>query len=207
MNKKRNYKKLMTQKNFEIPLSFKNSYFNYDEQHSFNYGNNNKILSTNYSPQKEIKNLSYYGYDNFNNNIISDVNYNNDNEIIYPDSEVEYHTFPDIKKIDNKNNNYYQIDNKQEYKINYQTQKNNYDFIKKPKIDQHIFKQFMLIRQYEKNERIKELENEKEILRNENRKLSQNLSSLNEAKQMLNKEKELFLKEKYIIIYKLRQNE
>ena len=210
MDNKRNYKKLMTQKNIEIPLSFKNNFFNYDENHSFNYGNHNKILPTNLSPPKDTKNLSYYGYDNYNNNnsIINKGNYLYDDEVIYPASEIEYNTFPDNKKISNKNNNNYKIDNKQEHKIiyNYQTLNNN-NFIKKPAIDQHLFKQFMLIRQYEKNERIKELENEKEILRNKNRKLSQNLSSLNEAKQMLNKEKELFQKEKNKIIDALRQNE
>ena len=208
MDNKKNYKKLMTQKNIEIPLSFKNNFFNYDENHSFNYGNHNKLLPTNLSPPKDTKNLSYYGYGNSNNsNIINKGNYSYDDEIIYPASEVEYNTFPDTKNINsNKNNNYYKIDNKQEHQINYQTLKN-YTIINKPPIDQHLFKQFMLIRQYEKNERIKALENEKEILRKENRKLSQNLPSLNEAKQMLNKEKELFQKEKNKIIDTLRQNE
>ena len=208
MDNKKTYKKLMTQKNIEIPLSFKNTFFNYNENHSVDYGNHNKILPVNFSPPKESNNLSYY--DNYNNNrsIINKGNYSYDDDIIYPASEVEYNTFPDNKKNDNKNNNYYKIDNKQEHKINYnyKPQKNN-NFINKPVIDQHIFRQFMLIRQYEKNERIKELEKEKEILKNKNRKLSKNLSSLNEARQTLNKEKELFNKEKNKIIDSLRQNE
>ena len=128
-----------------------------------------------------------YDLNNEDNNALTRSNYNinsNSNKIIYPNSEIEYHTLTDHFDSSNPKKDKERNENKN--------------------MDKNALKQFMMKRNLDK---IKELENEKEKLSKENKRLSKNVSSLNIEKEKLNQEKKKFMKERSKIIGHLRQRE
>ena len=100
----------------------------------------------------------------------------------------------------NKNieTNYYKNKNKR-YKSEYNKLK--------AQIDPNILQQFKLIKEMESNQKIKELEKQKEKLSRENKKLSKNFSNFAKEREKFEKEKRMFLESKERVINDTRKNE
>ena len=176
-NTNKQYKKLITQQNFRTPVAFKNNYFNSDNNSSSNQKINNTPI---------VKNNNYDILPSYGGNRTPQQNkyYNNYNN---------YTTYTNIQPMQqNKDNN--NSNNKSNISISPQEYIN---------IDENIFKQFILIRELEKMEKIKDLKIENEKLNKENKKLTNNLL----AKEKLDQDKILFYKEKAKILDNLRKKE
>ena len=183
---KKNYKKLMTQQNVQTPINYKNQILDYN--------NNNQMKKTN----------NFLSKNNINENKNGNIKKQEDTK-----KECNNKLTNQIKNNENiplsiENNQAIQQKNPNKSK---NSKNKNADINKKPSIDPNIFKQFLLITELEKRDKIMKLAHEKEKLNNENKELSKNIYSLDIEKEKLNEEKNKFFKERNKIIKDLRQKE
>ena len=187
-------------------MQFNNSQ-NTNNKIAYNNTKNYKSLMTQQNVDIPINNQRkfYNQILNNNNNIIKNQ------EIIHMDDQMKYNKI--IPYSNNNNHNISQTikkknENEIQQKSSHKYKSNKIsDINKKPTIDKDIFKQFLLITELEKREKIIKLKDEKEKLKNKNKDLTRNFSSLDIEKEKLKNEKKLFNEEKIKIIKDLRQKE
>ena len=119
-------------------------------------------------------------------------------------TQPSFHEFENpLEYFDNKNNNN-EMSNVSFSNKNIDTKYyNKY----KGKIDHKIFNQFILIKEMENNQRILELERQREKLKKDNMRLNKNATNLAKEKEKFEQEKRLFLESKTRVINDTRKNE
>ena len=184
-------------KSIEPDINFNNN------KHKNNFINNqivynNRISLQSEMPKKKLDDIYY-------NQITRESQLNYMPEIHMPTVDADNNIFS--KSYDSLNSGEYPRNNPRSKTRHYEanTYKNNYNYnyefdYDENGIDQNIFQQYLLFKEFEENEEIIEL-------KKENKKLKKNIYKFEKEKKLFNKEKELFLKMRDQTIRDNRKNE
>ena len=210
-----NYNQISQQENYSQPLQ------QYQEK-----DNNNINLNQDYYNQKFCNNEQIRGQNRIQNRQ-KNFEENESKKIEDPrntKTKKHHHKSRKIKvEIDKTQPNFHEFENPLEYFDNKNINNNNNNlnnasFSNKNidtkyynkyngKIDPKIFNQFILIKEMENNQRIKELEIQREELKKDNMILNKNATNLAKEREKLEQEKRLFLESKARVINDSRKNE